>query len=505
MEKKQILIKGMHCKSCEMLIEDNLKEVCGVEKCEVSYAKKGAVIYYDGKEPKMEEIEKAVLEAGYEIGEEKEKGFLSQNINDYKDLLIVLFIAFAGYYMLKGLGITDLNFNYGSGSVSLPVVFLIGLTAGISTCMALVGGLIFGMSAKHAEKHPEAKAMEKFRPHLFFNLGRVVGFGVLGGVLGAAGSSFELSSSANGILIILVGIVMLILGLQLIEIFPWLNNFKITLPKGISKILGINHHEKEYSHRKAVALGALTFFLPCGFTQAMQVYALGSGSFVSGALIMSLFALGTAPGLLGIGGLTSLVKGIFARRFFKFAGVVVILLSIFNINNGLKLTGYEIDWSSSVDSSGKPSAVISNDPNVKIENGVQVVKMTENNRGYSPNKFTIIKDIPVRWVIDAQAPNSCASALVVPKLKIRKFLSAGENIIEFTPTEAGKLAFSCSMGMYSGSFNVVDSAGGARNIVDQAQAAEEDAVTSACGINNDTGGSCGGSCGGGCGCGKNSN
>lgn len=498
MEKIQIPIKGMHCKSCEILVEDNLKEISGVKKCEVNCKEHKATIYYEGARPDMGIIEKSIRSAGYEIGQDGREPFFSKSVNDYKDLGIAFLFLIGAYFILKSFGWADISAGSAENPSGLLVVLLVGLTAGVSTCMALVGGLILGMSAEHASKHPEATAKEKFRPHLFFNLGRILGYAILGGVLGLVGSAFEISSFTTGVLIIAVGLVMIFLGLQLTGVFPRLKSLNFSLPKGVAKIFGIQSNEKEYSHKKAVVLGVLTFFLPCGFTQAMQVYALSTGSFFSGAAIMGVFALGTAPGLLSIGGLTSFVKGIFAKRFFKFAGLAVIALALFNINNGLGLLGWEIDWSS-----GNPDkAVVATDPNVKMVNGVQVVSMTENNRGYSPNKFTIVKDVPVRWVIDAQAPNSCASALVVPKLGIRKFLSAGENIIEFTPTEAGKLAFSCSMGMYTGSFNVVDSVDDARNIVTSVEAAEEDVITSACGMNNGAGGSCGGSCGGGCGCGN---
>lgn len=490
----------MHCKSCEMLIEDNLKEKCQIEKCEVSHTEKSATIFYDGTEPDRKKIEATIREAGYEVGSDEKKTFFSKNANDYKDLLIGFLALVILAAVLKTLGINNLNVSSAESPSSLPVVLLIGLTAGISTCMALVGGLVLSMSVKYAAKHPESSTLQKFKPHIAFNLGRIIGYGILGGILGLAGSALQISSTVNGILVILVGAVMLVLGFQLINIFLWLNDFNIALPKSISRALGIKENN-EYSHAKTFILGTLTFFVPCGFTQAMQVYALSSGSFLGGALIMSTFALGTAPGLLGIGGITSLVKGIFAKRFFKFAGLVVIFLSFFNIANGMKLLGYEIDWSSD----NVPSKTIaSQDPNVTIVNGVQVVRMTENGEGYSPNRFTIRKDIPVRWVIDAQAPNSCASALVIPKLDIRKFLKSGENIIEFTPTEIGKLSFSCSMGMYTGSFNVVDkNDSSSANAINAANASEEDSSAPAhtCGAASGSG-TCGATCGGSCGCGK---
>ncbi|OGH75585.1 MAG: hypothetical protein A3G00_00415 [Candidatus Magasanikbacteria bacterium RIFCSPLOWO2_12_FULL_43_12] len=80
--------------------------------------------------------------------------------------------------------------------------------------------------------------------------------------------------------------------------------------------------------------------------------------------------------------------------------------------------------------------------------------MTQYGSGYSPNFFTVKKGIKTRWVINSTNPYSCASSLVVPKYRINKYLEKGENIVEFTPTEAGDIHFSCSMGMYRGIIKV---------------------------------------------------
>ncbi|TSC92168.1 MAG: Heavy metal transport/detoxification protein, partial [Candidatus Berkelbacteria bacterium Licking1014_96] len=167
------------------------------------------------------------------------------------------------------------------------------------------------------------------------------------------------------------------------------------------------------------------------------------------------FALGTAPGLLGIGGLTSAIKGIFARRFFKFAGIVVVSLAIFNISNGLNLTGLTAKFSSS-SAKNESKASPKSDPNVVEANGKQIVRMTQKSNGYSPNTFTIKQGVPVKWVINSTDPNSCAASLYAKELNVRSYLKYGENVFEFTPTEVGRINFSCSMGMYRGYFEVVE-------------------------------------------------
>lgn len=464
MHKTIIPIKGMHCRSCEILIENNLKKIPGFSNANVSYKKSQAEIF--SRQPLDNDlINKAIDSAGYEIGTDQ-KAWISQNPAEYKDLFIAFLILLILYFIGKNLGIFNFNFATSGKPSSLAVVLVVGLTAGVSTCMALVGGLVLGMAARHSEKHPEATPLQKFRPHLYFNIGRIVAFFLLGGLVGLIGKAFQLSSPTLGALTIFVGLVMLVLGIQLTELFPRISSAGFTLPSGISKFFGIKRHEKEYSHRNSILVGALTFFLPCGFTQAMQLYAMSSGGFVSGGLIMATFALGTAPGLLGIGGLTSIIKGAFAKKFFKFAGLLVIVLALLNISNGLNLTGLSlnnISFKDNITAEGKT------DPNVKLENGIQIVRMTQQSRGYSPNKFTIQQNIPVKWIIDSVDAGSCASSIVASDVGVRKFLTKGENIIEFTPTKLGDIRFSCSMGMYTGKFTVVKNAQIDGNVNDSIQ------------------------------------
>lgn len=453
MNKTTVPIKGMHCRSCEILIEEKLKENPTIKNVQVSYKKSEALIYSQ-KPLDMGEIKAAVIDAGYEVGVDDSKSWISLNADEYVELAKAAVLLFIVYLIAKKFGIFNINTGGSSSNPSsLLVVLLIGLTAGISTCMALVGGLILGISARHAEKHPESSPAQKFRPHLFFNIGRIASYFLLGGLIGLVGKAFQLSGTSLGVLTIIVGMVMLLMGAQLTAMFPRLSNGGLTLPSSISKFLGVKkHHDKEYSHTNSMLVGALTFFLPCGFTQAMQLYAMSTGSFWSGALIMGTFALGTAPGLLGIGGLTSVLKGAFAKKFYKFTGLLVISLAIFNISNGFNLTG----WKISLPSSESSSAQIVDDPNVKMENGVQVVNMDQLAGGYKPNKFTIKKGIPVKWVINAKKADACSGSIMASKIGVRKILEPGENIIEFTPKETGEIKFSCLMGMYSGKFVVVE-------------------------------------------------
>ncbi len=435
MQSCKVQIKGMHCRSCEMILEEELLKVSGVVRATVHHQKGVAVIDYQNNLDNIA-ITRAIENAGYTQGVDQH-GWFSKNPRDYHELGIVFLLIMGTFLLAKGLGLFSLTDSISGSYNSLPVVFLIGLTAGVSTCMALVGGLVLGAAARFSEKNPGATKLQKFKPHLLFNLGRIVSYFIFGGIIGLAGSFFQLSTSILGTLTIVVGAVMLLLGGQLIDIFPALKKVSFTLPKFVSRMFGIK------DQTNPALLGASTFFLPCGFTQAMQLYAMSTGSPLTGALTMGVFALGTAPGLLSVGGLTSIVRGKTARLFFKGAGVVVALLAIFNISNGLNLLGINL-WEI-------PKVLGSQ----TIVDGVQEVYMKQNSNGYTPNSFTITQGIPVRWIITSENINTCASSIISSSLGIRQGLRKGENIIEFTPILAGTMRFSCTMGMYTGSFDVL--------------------------------------------------
>lgn len=491
LNKLVIPIEGMHCRSCELLVEEKLAEIPEVKRSEVNYKKSSAEIFYAEQKPKRSEVEEAIRAAGYTVGtsDAEAKPFLSQNVSDYKDLGVALLFLLGLYLVLKSFGITSLNIGPSGNPSSLPVVFLIGITAGFSTCMALIGGLILGISARHSEKHPEATAVQKFRPHIFFNLGRVASYTVLGGLLGSLGSLFQLSSPVVGALTILVGFVMLVIGLKLTGIFPRLEKTGFVLPKSISRILGIKNHEKEYSHRGSAMLGALTFFLPCGFTQAMQLYAVSTGNFWQGGLIMGVFALGTTPGLLGIGGITSVVKGIFAKRFFKFAGLVVIVLSVINITTGYSLTGWQFAsgagssntnsagvckmGSAGASAAGSGSCGGSGNTSQKAVSGQtessaasgastgekQIIKTTyvSLETDIVPNNFTVKAGAPVRFEVTVEEDGvGCMSTIMVPGLyNTPILLEKGKPIVmEFTPKKPGTYKIACAMGVPRGTITV---------------------------------------------------
>jgi sulfite exporter TauE/SafE len=269
-----------------------------------------------------EELTEKIRENGYTLSVERRVVEEKQDDVIWKAIPIGLTFLVL-FFVLQKSGIL----NLGIGGTTTPVTsFIIGLIASVSSCLAIVGGLILSLSAKVAQDESTKTSKKQF---VLFHGGRFFGFAILGGMLGLLGQAIGVSFTFTAILGLIASTVMILLGLNLVGV---IKKNKFSLPTGIFSYF----RKVEHSTLAPILIGVGTFFLPCGFTQAMQVAALSSGSFVSGSLIMSAFALGTFPmlALLSFGS-ASFAHSKHAPLFFKSAGVVVIGLGIFALLAGL--------------------------------------------------------------------------------------------------------------------------------------------------------------------------
>jgi sulfite exporter TauE/SafE/copper chaperone CopZ len=449
--KKHYEIAGMHCRSCELLIEQHISKVPGVHRVKVDHKNGVAEVHHHHElPPDQEHIAQAVRNAGYRIGSAQRVPLISHESADWHEAIVAGCLVFIMYlaYNIFGLERIGSGLTAAAGPAS---AILVGLVAGISTCMALVGGLVLGMSVRHAQHNPSATRWEKFRPHLAFNAGRLASFAVFGGAIGALGSALRISGGTLGFIIIVAGITMIVMGIKLIGLFPRIQN--LALPSGIARAIGLGQTQQGYSHTRSALLGAMTFFVPCGFTQAMQIYAISTGSFAQGAIIMTAFALGTLPGLIGIGGLSSLAQGAAGRMFFKVAGIIVLLLGLWNVSNGWNLTGIVLAQKAPANAAKTNTGRTAT---AQVRDGKQYVEMTQSVYGYSLDRIVVKRGIPVVWRVNSTNSYTCASSLNIPALNISTTLRPGQNSIEFTPLNKGQMRFACSMGMYRGIIEVID-------------------------------------------------
>jgi uncharacterized protein len=270
----------------------------------------------------------------------------------------------------------------------------------------------------------------------------VVSYTIIGGIVGALGSLFTLTTALKGAMPIVAGAFMLFLGIRMLGIFPWLSRLKVRFPG-----IGNRKMRTAAAGRGHFVVGLFNGLMPCGPLQTMQVYALGTGSFLDGAFSMFLFSLGTVPLLLGFGALSSLLSAKFNRRMVKASGVLVMALGLVMFSRGVNLFGVALPSVAAAASSGAAVATISG--------GFQDVTTTVDSGQYHP--LVVQKGIPVRWTVTAKADdlNGCNNPLTVPQYGIRKQLVPGKNVIEFTPDREGTIAYTCWMGMISSTIRVV--------------------------------------------------
>lgn len=188
--------------------------------------------------------------------------------------------------------------------------------------------------------------------------------------------------------------------------------------------------------------------MPCGPLQAMQIYALGTGSAWAGALSMLFFSLGTVPLMFGLGTVSSLLTGTFKQRMLQVSGVLVMFLGILMLSRGLNLSGINLAYAST------STANAGNIASIKGE--TQVVETTLQSGRYQP--IVVQKGIPVKWTIRAAENdlNGCNNPITIPQYNTQIELVPGDNVIEFTPQETGKITYTCWMGMISSTITVVD-------------------------------------------------
>jgi sulfite exporter TauE/SafE len=365
------------------------------------------------------------------------------SLRDYVEIAASFLVVIGILMALSQLDLLPRQFGV-SETMSYGLVFVIGLVASISSCIAVTGGLLVAVAAKYNEATANLTPLRRLKPHIYFNAGRILFYTLLGGGIGALGSALTLSPEVNGILTLLASGVMILLGLQMLKLLPALTRFLPTLPKSFGHF--IHDIAERDANGGAFVLGAATFFLPCGFTQALQLYVLAKGNFAVGALTMLAFSLGTLPALLSLSAMSSLATGGLQRHFLKFAGAAVVVLGIANVQYGLVLTGSSMN-AAPVTATGTP-AEKTPAPTAAAAEGKQVVVMRIDGFDYIPNQFTVKQGIPVEWRIDASEAAACGRFLLAPGLGIRKILSdRSTTTISFIPQQAGAFGFNCGMGM----------------------------------------------------------
>ncbi|WP_143319483.1 sulfite exporter TauE/SafE family protein [Clostridium sp. HBUAS56010] len=439
-------IGGMTCISCQNKIEKKLRNTAGIVNAEVSYNKGTASITYDTDIISYQAITGIIEHLDYKVLTDQEK----QGLDGSRITGILLIIA-ALYIILQQTGLLNLLSpkQLADENMSYGMLFVIGLVTSVH-CVAMCGGINLSQCIKPGSEPGEGGRFSSLRPTFLYNLGRVISYTAVGFLVGALGSAITFSTTLQGILKLAAGFFMVIMGVNMLGIFPWLRRFNPRMPaifaRGIQK-------QKSKSNSPLI-VGLLNGFMPCGPLQAMQIYALSTGNPFSGALSMFIFSLGTVPLMFGLGAISTVLGKKFAGKIMTAGAVLVVVLGMSMVSQGLSLSGVSVPDLVSNEESGNAGQGAGTER--KMEDGVQVVKST-----LTPGRYPNIKvqaGIPVKWIIDAPkgSINGCNNRMIIRDFGMEHTFQTGENIIEFTPEKTGKVSYTCWMGMIRGTISITD-------------------------------------------------
>lgn len=496
--KKQFRIGGMTCVNCQNKIEKKLRHTAGVKEVSVSYNTGIAKIIYDSDIISFKDIAVIVRMLDYKVLplEHTEQPDITRMCS-----LLVIIIGL--YILLQYSGILNrlVPSQLADSKMGYGMLFVIGLITSVH-CIAMCGGINLSQCIPQTKTKADSSRFAACFPALLYNAGRVISYTVIGFILGlvgmliGAGSEVGVSTLLQGILKLIAGIFMVIMGLNMLGIFPWLRKFSLRMPKFFAVKLG----KKKAVSTMPLVVGLLNGLMPCGPLQSMQIVALAAANPFLGALSMFLFSLGTVPLMLGFGSLVSALGRRFAKSVMSVGAVLVVVLGLAMLSQGGSLSGLlspdkllyvvivfsiigvvvSMPFSSNIYRVAGAAAVLiavvgagagwaycnadtsaesdtsKGEADIQIIDGVQVVNSTLS-AGKYPD-ITVQAGLPVKWVINAPqgSINGCNYKMVIQGYGIEYSFSEGENVIEFTPTAAGTVRYTCWMGMIRGNIIVVD-------------------------------------------------
>ncbi len=424
MKTVYVKIEGVYCDHCIQMITHELKKIKNVK--DISIQHHIATITYDKKISHTDIID-SINGLDYFTKEE----YISENIKDLDQrisisrFLYILLVIGLIWFLIQAI----FGFNIFSmipsidSSVTYGMIFIIGILTSIH-CIFMCGAINL-FAIVDCEKR-------SFKKPLFYNLGRVISYTIIGGFAGALGSVFQLHSIVNGIILIIASLLMILMSLQMLRLIDI--RFKFRLPF-------------HFKSRNSFVIGLLNGFMSCGPLQAMQLYALSTGSFFMGALSMFLFALGTVPLMLGIGLFYTFIQGKSKLIVHHITCVLLFVLSFIMLHRGLLALNIDIT---------KPFKNYDQFTKSHLVEDYQVVEFDLDYNHYED--ILVQKGIPVQMIIhvDQQHLTGCNHAIEMKDFQITKTLEEGDNLIEFTPKKVGTYTYTCWMNMIQNHIKVVD-------------------------------------------------
>ena len=198
---------------------------------------------------------------------------------------------------------------------------ILGLLGG-GHCLGMCGGL---MGALTLAIPPDQRA-RRLRLLLAYNLGRILSYAAAGLLIGLAGWAVA-SSPAAMLLRVLAGLLLIAMGLYLAGWWSGLTRIEAVgrhlwrhLQPLASRLMPVS------SLPRALLLGAVWGWLPCGLVYSTLLWASSQGSPGESALLMLAFGLGTWPVLLATGMAAERLTALLRRRGVRIAGGLLVIL-----------------------------------------------------------------------------------------------------------------------------------------------------------------------------------
>lgn len=488
--RKVFSIAGMHCHSCEMRIEAAMRGA-GASYAKADFSNGTAEAEWDESTVGEEALAAAITGEGYEtvgaaqaaeqaapaddasetrreVTEDAGESGQGDDVEEagkpgaqdagkeggtlfyYYALLFALALVFA-YMVASNLQISlpalpEISLPSPGSPVALATIFTAGLLTGLH-CVGMCGAF--------------CAASANTRKGLALYLGaKTASYTAIGVALGALGGVLVISNDVRSGLALLAGAFMILYALSVFGVkFAARVMAKLPRPSAGGGSKG------------PVMAGLLNGFMPCGPLQAMQIYALSTGSAFTGGLVMLAFGLGTIPFMAGFGFIVNSLTRTMRDTAFRVGAVAVLLLGLLMLGNGL--------------AAFVPNAAASPIALNSTVAGSVTVRTSVYGYGYDPAVVEVPSGVPVRLVFDVKELTGCNSVIRIPSLGVNIQLRKGENSVDLPALKEGTYDFSCGMGMLRG--KIVAGAKG----VDEAKAALAAAPSGACSM---SGGGC--SCGG---------
>ncbi|MDR1575535.1 MAG: sulfite exporter TauE/SafE family protein [Treponema sp.] len=457
MTTKTIRIGGMTCVSCQNRIQKKLLSTVGVEEAAVNYNTGTATVTWNASVLTFSEIKSAIESLDYKV-------LGGAGKTPVTEIIGTLVIILALYVLLRGLGVSAVTsaFPLAEAGMGYGMLFVIGLITSVH-CIAMCGGINLSQCIPAAPR--EGQGRNALFPAVLYNAGRVISYTAVGVIVGALGSVVSVSGRFQGIVQLAAGVFMVIMGINMLGIFQGsagtiLRRFNLRMPKIFARKID----EQKAGNKNPLIIGLLNGLMPCGPLQAMQLYALSTGSPVAGGLSMFLFSMGTVPLMFGVGALSSMLSRKFTRQVMKAGAILVTVMGMTMFTYGWGLSGLNFNAADRIIADVNPSLRFGSTPGESgdgaftpiIENGVQIINST-----LLPGRYpaiTVQQGVPVKWTITAPqgSINGCNNRMIIREYKIAPRFTPGENIIEFTPEKTGKFSYSCWMGMIRSSITVVE-------------------------------------------------